>query len=121
MGLSILAVTVFYGVYAIALGGVLGGLIGSLINAYPNKQLLDYGYIEQWNDIMPSLLLSLVMGAVVYGFKLLGLSAPITLVIQVCVGVILYVGLAWIFKLECFRYLLSTLKDIFLSRNGETI
>jgi hypothetical protein len=36
-------------------------------------------------------------------------------------GVILYVGLAWIFKLECFRYLLSTVKDIFLSRSGETV
>jgi len=29
--------------------------------------------------------------------------------------------MAWIFKLECFRYLLSTFKDIFISRNGETV
>jgi teichuronic acid exporter len=70
---------------------------------------------------MPSLLLSLVMGAVVYSLKWLGLSVLLTLIIQVFAGVILYVGLAWIFKLECFRYLLSTLKDIFLSRNGETV
>jgi teichuronic acid exporter len=69
MGLSILAVTVFYGVYAIALGQVLSGVISTFINAYPNKKLLNYSYIEQWNDIMPSLILSLVMGAVVYSFK----------------------------------------------------
>jgi teichuronic acid exporter len=58
VGLSILGVTVFYGVYAIALGQVLGGIISTFINAYPNKKLLNYSYIEQWKDIMPSLLLS---------------------------------------------------------------
>jgi teichuronic acid exporter len=58
---------------------------------------------------------------VVYSLKWLGLSVLLTLIIQVFAGVILYVGLAWIFKLECFRYLLSTIKDIFKNRNGETV
>jgi len=120
-GLAILSITVFYGVYAIALGGIVSGLISTVVNAYPNKKLLNYSYVEQWKDIMPSLLLSLVMGAVVYSLKWLGLSPLITLIIQVFAGVILYVGLAWIFKLDCFRYLLSTVKDIFLSRSGETV
>jgi teichuronic acid exporter len=113
VGLSILGVTVFYGVYAIALGMVLSGIISTFINACPNKHLLDYSYIEQWNDIMPSLLLSLVMGAVVYSFKWLGMSVLITLIVQICAGVILYVGMAWMFKLECFNYLINTLKDLF--------
>jgi teichuronic acid exporter len=113
VGLSVLGITVFYGVYAIALGAVLSGIISTFINAYPNKELLDYSYIEQWNDIMPSLLLSLVMGAVVYSFKWLGLSVLITLIIQVCVGVILYIGMAWLFKLECFRYLVTTARGLF--------
>jgi O-antigen/teichoic acid export membrane protein len=120
-GLAILGVTVFYGVYAIALGQILSGIISTFVNAYPNKKLLNYSYMEQWKDIMPSLLLSLVMGAVVYSFKWLGLSVLVTLIIQVCAGIIIYVVLAWIFKLECFRYLLSTVKDIFLSRSGETV
>lgn len=113
MGLSIVAVTVLYGVYAIALGGAIGSLLGSFINAYPNKQLLGYSYKEQWSDIMPSLLLSLVMGAVVYSLKLLGLSTLLTLVVQVCTGVVLYMGLAWVFKLECFTYLLSVADDLY--------
>lgn len=112
IGLSILGVSVFYGVYAIALGQLLGGIIATFINAYPNKKLLGYSYMEQCKDIMPSLLLSLVMGAIVYSFKGLGLSVLITLIIQVCVGVVLYLGMAWIFKLECFRYLISTGRDI---------
>jgi teichuronic acid exporter len=111
-GLSILGVTVFYGVYAIAWGMVLSGIISTFINAYPNRHLLDYSYIEQWKDIMPSLALSLVMGVVVYSMKWLGLPVLFTLIIQVCFGVILYVGMAWFFKLECFSYLLSTLQKI---------
>ena len=118
MGLFILAVTVYYGVYAIALGLVLSGVISTFINAYPNKKLLNYSYKEQWKDIMPSLLLSLVMGAVVYSIQWLGMKVWPTLIVQVCVGIILYVGMAWIFKLECLNYLLSTCNDILKSRKG---
>jgi len=120
IGLSILAVSVFYGVYAIALGQVLSGIISSFINAFPNVKLLNYSYKEQCKDIMPSLLLSLAMGAVVYCFQLLGLSVRTTLIIQVCVGVIFYVAVARLFKLECFTYLLATCNDIFKSRKGKT-
>lgn len=116
MGLLILAMTMFYGVYAIALGQVLGGIISTFINAYPNKQLLGYSYREQWNDIMPSLLLSLVMGAMVYCFKWLKLSVLIILIVQICIGVILYIGIARMFKLECLNYLAKTAKELFAIR-----
>lgn len=116
LGLSILAVSVFYGVYAIALGQVLGNIISSFINAYPNKKLLNYSYIEQLKDIMPPLLLSLVMGVVVYSLKWLGLHVLITLIIQICAGIILYMGMAWIFKLESFSYLLNTAKGLLITR-----
>lgn len=112
-GLTILAVTVFYGIYAIALGEILSGILSSFINAYPNKHLLDYSYKEQLKDIMPSLLLSTVMGVVVYSLKWLGLPFLGTLILQVCVGVVLYLGMAYIFKLECFNYLVTTIRELF--------
>ena len=112
LGLAILGVTVFYGVYAIALGGVFIGVISTFINAYPNRKLLNYSYKEQWNDIMPSLLLSLVMGAVVYSVQWFEMTVWKTLIVQVCGGFVLYVGMARIFKLECFNYLVMTIKQI---------
>jgi len=84
-------------------------------------KLLNYSYKEQWKDIMPSLLLSLVMGAVVYSVQLFGMTVWTTLIVQRFVGIILYVGMARIFKLECFIYLISTGKDIFNSRKGKSI
>mgnify|MGYP001024824336 CR=1 FL=1 len=62
---------------------------------------------------MPSLLCSLIMGAVVYYIKWFRMAIWSTLIIQVCVGIVLYIGLVWIFKLESFRYLISTGRDIF--------
>jgi O-antigen/teichoic acid export membrane protein len=121
LGLAILGVTIFYGVYAIALGGIVSGLIGTIINSYPNTKLLNYSYKEQWKDIMPSLLLSLVMGALVYSVQFFGMTVWPTLIVQGFVGIILYVGMARIFKLECFTYLLLTWKDILKSRNGGTL
>jgi O-antigen/teichoic acid export membrane protein len=121
LGLAILGVTVFYGVYAIALGGIVSGLIATIINSYPNVKLLNYNYKEQWKDIMPSLLLSLVMGALVYSVQLFGMTVWQTLIVQGFVGIIVYVGMARIFKLECFTYLLLTWKDILKSRNGVTL
>lgn len=118
IGLIILGVSIFYGVYAIAIGMLITGIIATFINAYPNLKLLNYSYMEQCRDIIPSLLLSLVMGAVVYNFKWFNMVSWLTLIIQVCVGGIIYIGMAKIFKLECYSYLIITLKDIFKIRKG---
>ena len=108
LGLAILGVTAFYGVYAIALGDIVSGLIATIINSYPNAKLLNYSYKVQWKDIMLSLLLSLFMGAMIYSVQLIGVTVWSTLLIQVCFGVILYLAMALIFKLEYFSYLIIT-------------
>ena len=119
IGLAILGVSIFYGVYAIAIGMLVSGIISTFINAYPNLKLLNYSYKEQWKDIIPSLLLSLVMGVVVYNFKWLHMTAGMTLIIQVFVGGVLYLVMARIFNLECLSYLANTMRDLMLRKaNG---
>jgi len=111
VGITILGVSIFYGVHAIALGTLISGIISTFINAYPNLKLLNYSYEEQWQDIMPSLLLSLVMGAVIYNFRWLSMTVGLTLIIQVCAGCMIYILLANIFKLECYIYSINTIKE----------
>lgn len=120
MGLIVLGVSLPFGVYAIALGGVFSGLIGTFINAYPNKELLNYSYKEQWLDIMPSLLISLIMGVVVYLFNYLSIPAWQILILQIVSGCIIYILLAKIFKIESFTYLVGTMKQLIKSRKGES-
>jgi O-antigen/teichoic acid export membrane protein len=118
LGLTILAVALPFGVYVLALSAVASGIISSFVNAYPNKKLLNYGYGEQIKDILPSLLLSLVMGVIVYLLLFLGLSPLITMLLQIVVGALVYVGLAILFKLECFTYLVQTLLSLVKSKHN---
>lgn len=116
IGLIILAVSLPFGIYALALGQVVSGVVSSFINAYPNKKLLDYGYGEQIKDVLPSLAISLIMGAVVYSLLFLHLSALVTMALQVLVGILVYVALATLFRLECYKYLIDTLLALIKER-----
>lgn len=118
MGLIVLGVSLPFGVYAIALGGIFSGLIGTFINAYPNKELLNYSYKEQWLDIMPSLLISLIMGGIVYLFNFSNILAWQILILQIVSGGIIYILLVKIFKIESFTYLVGTMKQLINSRKG---
>jgi O-antigen/teichoic acid export membrane protein len=118
LGLAILAVSLPFGVYYLALSQVVVSIISSFINAYPNKKLLNYGYGEQVKDILPSLGLSLFMGVVVYLILFLELSPLITMGIQILLGIIIYIGLAYLFKLECFTYLIQTILGLFKDRKA---
>lgn len=112
IGLTIVLISIPFGVYALAFGMVISGLISSFVNAYPNKKLLNYSYKEQWGDIMPSLLISLLMGGIVYCFNFLKIDDLILLPLQIITGVIIYFSSAKLFKLECFNYLLETMKEL---------
>ena len=59
------------------------------------------------------------MAACVWPVTRLGLSDPLTLLIQVPLGVLIYAGASWIFKVDSFRYMLDVLKQ-FLSRKEGT-
>ena len=118
VGLSMLAVTIPIGIYAMALGMVVTGIIATLINSYPNRLLLEYSFTEQWKDLMPALILSLVMCGVTYGVLFLGLSTWATLILQIVIGVIVYVGLAWVLGLESLTYVLDTVREYFPGRKG---
>lgn len=112
IGVATLCISIPFGIYVMVGSQAAVSIISTFINAWPNRKLLGYSYKEQWLDIIPSVLLSLFMGGVVYSINLVELNDWITLILQVIVGTTLYIGLAYIFKLECFSYLLKTLKII---------
>jgi len=112
IGVAVLALTVRHGVYAMALSLLFVSLVSQLINAWPNRKLLDYSYMYQLRDMLPSILLSCLMGACVYPIQWLGWSDWIVLPLQVICGVGVYVIGSLIFKLDSFGYLLSTAKKL---------
>lgn len=106
VGISILMVTVQYGVLAIALGGIVGGVISTFINAYPNGYLLKYSYWEQVKDILPSLLCSVVMSLIIYFFSNEFMeNTYLKTLLQIFIGLCVYILLSCIFITESLMYL----------------
>ena len=116
IGILILIVTIPMGLIPMAIGQIASGVISTFVNAFPNKKLLNYSYFEQIKDIAPSLFISVLMSLIVYSVGFLHLSNFITLVIQVIIGITVYILLAIILKLECFNYLISTFKEMMKKR-----
>lgn len=119
-GLAILAISLPFGVYAIAIGQVVSGIVSTFINANPNRKLLDYSYKEQLMDLAPAFLITAVMGGVIYPVRYLGLVSWQTLAIQIIAGILVYAGMALILKVDAVKYLLKTMKEMVHIREKRT-
>ena len=119
VGLIALAITVPIGVMAMGYSLLFTSLASQIINAWPNKKLLNYGYLEQLKDILPGILLAVAMGCCIYPIQWIGLPDIVTLCIQVPLGAIIYIGGSKLFKLESFEYLLSMVKSYLINKKNK--
>ena len=111
LGLILLFITMKISVKAMAYSLLVSGILGQIINSWPNRKLLNYGYLQQLKDILPAIILSVFMGALVSLIELIGLTPLLTLIIQVPVGVVVYIVGSKIFKLESYYFLLNIIKS----------
>jgi O-antigen/teichoic acid export membrane protein len=111
IGVLILIITIPYGIYAIALGGVASSIISTFINSFPNKNLLDYKYMDQITDLIPSGILSLAVGLIIYTFSFLNVHTIIILLLQIITGLTLYFLVAKILKMDSYLYLYNILRS----------
>lgn len=112
VGITLLFSTIWFGVMAMAYSLLVSCVLNQIINSWPNKKLLNYGYLEQLKDILPGILLALFMGICVYFVSFLPISIYLILVIQVVLGATIYIGNSAILKLDAFEYLWNTVKEI---------
>lgn len=108
----VIAVLFFDSPVAIAMTGVITTVLSCFVNAAPNKKLIGYSYFEQMKDVLPSLVASLVMLAGVLAVGLLPLNPFLTILLQVAVGVLIYVAISAITRMTPFMVLLDMIKKI---------
>ena len=111
IGIGLLLCTVKISVMAMACSLLISSFASQIINSYPNWKLLNYRYLEQLRDILPSILLAVIMAVAVGAVPLLGYGNVLTLCIQIPLGAVIYVAGSAIFRLESFRYLLNMIED----------
>ena len=112
IGITLLIITMNISVMAMAYSLLVSSLLSQIINSWPNRKLLNYSYFSQLKDILPSILLATFMGGCVYLINFLELIPIITLIIQVILGAIIYIGLARLLKIDSFKYILDTIKGL---------
>ncbi len=111
VGLTILLSTMWFGVMAMAYSLLLGSVLSQIINSWPNKKMLNYGYLEQVRDFAPGILLAVIMGICVYFIGYISLSVIFKLIIQIVSGALIYIAGSAILNLEEFQYLLGMIKS----------
>lgn len=111
VGITLLVSTMWFGVMAMAYSLLVNSIISQIINSWPNKKLLNYGYLEQLKDILPGIFLAIGMGIIISLIELLHLNNIFTLIIQVVVGAVIYLLGSKIFHLDSFDYLLEIIKS----------
>lgn len=114
----IIAVVFFKSPIAIAMTGAITTVISCFVNAFPNKKLIKYSYIEQMKDILPSLIMSFIMCGAVMLVGMIDINKFLLLVLQVIVGTLVYLLLSVIFRPEPFKLILQSVKSI---RKGKQI
>lgn len=115
VGLSILFFTIKKGPLTILLGKLLSSILSVIINCLPNKRNINYSLREQFLDIIPSVVLSFVMGAIVNLISFANYTPVITLLMQIVTGVILYILLSFVLKNDSFFYIISILKGYLIN------
>lgn len=118
VGLIALFATVWISVKAMAYSLLITSIIGQVINAWPNKSLLNYSYLDQLRDIFPSLFLATFMGSSVYSLNFLQIETIPLLCLQIIAGILIYVIGSKLLHIETFDYLITTITTFLKSRKS---
>lgn len=109
-GIIILSITVPMGIVAMCYGQVISSLISLIWNTHYTKELIGYGYWTQMRDLLPILIHSLIMWALVLLIVNLMPTLWLKLIVGVFTGMIYYIVGAYIMKFPEMDELLTILK-----------
>ena len=111
IGIVLIIVTMQISVYALALSNVFMAGLSMLLNILPNKKLIGYGLKKQFLDIFPAAILSIIMGIGVWSISFLPLADILILLIQIPLGIVIYIGGSKLFKVDSYSYLIDYVKS----------
>lgn len=118
IGLIALVVSISYGPMAMAISLVITGVIGIFINSAPNVKLIEYKISEQLYDLLFSFFTAGIMFIIVWKLASLLDYSLNSLIFEVILGAIIYIGLSVILKTPGLKYIWLTLKG-FVNRRKD--
>ena len=113
-GISVIALIVALHIspVAVAVSILVMSIVSIPINMWPNRTLIDYKIFEQLKDILPDIILSVIMGGIVYVIGLVPTGFTLRLIFQITGGMCFYIIVAEVLDLESYEYLKSAIREM---------
>lgn len=108
---SMVAITVRYGLMAMILGQIVLSFIGVPINVWPARKFIEYGVWEQVRDLLPTMIAGVVMYGAVKLVELIPVGMLVKLILEVVTGAGVYIGLSFLLRNDAMMYLLAKWKE----------
>lgn len=115
-GMIFVAIVIFFrlGIVALLWTTVLNSYIAYFVNSYYSARLLSYPTKEQIKDIISILMVSAIMGIVVYiSGIVISENYFVKILLQIIVGTFTYIGLSKLFKIEELKTIYDLLNLFF--------
>lgn len=109
-GVSILLITLPMGLVPFCYGGIFSSMVALIINTYYTGKLIHIGYIKQMKDLLPIFSLSMFVWIVIHISNYFISNYIVQLIVGGSVGLIVYLGFAFLFRfdeLNDVKYLLK--------------
>lgn len=113
IAIVVLFVSIPLGLLAMCGFGVLTSFLMLLLNTYYTSNILNIGILRQLKDLLPSFLLSIVMGVSICIIVQYINDYLLKLCMGMAIGIIIYIGLAHLFKIEELKECNLIVKGIF--------
>jgi O-antigen/teichoic acid export membrane protein len=118
IAIPVIIIGVFYGIKAMLCGMIVNTLIAYYLNSYWSGRLINYSLFEQIQDILPSFLLALLIGSIMFFESLFIIVPPLALlIIQVISGVSVSIGLCEFLKMKDYLFLKEIVLHKFFNIN----
>lgn len=103
LAVPVLIVGIIWGIKIMILGMWIDAIIAYYLNSYYSGKLIKYPLREQLIDIMPSFILAITMGFVVFvAGWFLPLGYAVKLIIQIALGAVIVFGISEILKFDAY-------------------
>ena len=94
----------------LAVSGIITSLLACVILSVPNRKLLGYSNLKQFQDVGLNFIVAAIMGIGVYYMKYLPINPWVLTALQVVAGVAFYIGINLILKNKTLFYSIKTIR-----------
>lgn len=107
----VLCITLPMGLIPLCIGTIFSSIIALIINTHYTGKLIHLGFLKQMKDLLPTLILSLATGVVVYlTVTYINMDSWVALSVGVIEGIVLYTGMAKILRFNEFTELITIIR-----------